>query len=116
MFDWLKRKPSIPEGMLQLTAFPVDDDGLPTWNSELEALTSRLGSEFLRPFLFETSPGMCIGCFVAKSELRTPGARLPSARNHDLAKERRVSYDHNRDGARGHGRYRQHYMKAAGNG
>lgn len=71
MFDWLKRRPGIPEGMLQLTAFPVDDDGLPTWNSELETLTSRLGSEFLRPFLFETSPGMCIGGFVAKSELRT---------------------------------------------
>jgi RNA polymerase-interacting CarD/CdnL/TRCF family regulator len=79
MFGWFGRKPKIPEEMIQLREPPTGGDGAPTWNEEIQSATHRLGPEFLAPFMFETSPGQCLGGFVAKAKLDTP-ARTYEAR------------------------------------
>lgn len=63
--------PKIPEGMIQLRALPVGQDGAPVWNDEVEAATKRFGSVFLAPFMVEVSPGMVIGGYVARATFDT---------------------------------------------
>jgi hypothetical protein len=62
----------IPDGMIQLTARPVGEDGAPVWNDEIDAATKRLGSVFLAPFMVEVSPGVVIGGYVARAGFDTP--------------------------------------------
>ena len=62
----------IPHNMIQLSIAPVDEDGAPVWNAEIERNTERLGDEFLAPFLVEVSPGMCLGGYVAKAKYHSP--------------------------------------------
>ena len=71
MLGWLRGTPKIPDGMLKLNALPVDEDGAPAWSSEIETATERFGTDFLVPFMFEISPGTCIGGFAAKARLQT---------------------------------------------
>jgi hypothetical protein len=70
MFGLFRRKLTIPPGMVQLRALPVDETGVPEWNGEIERATAVFGTDFLRPFMFETSPGQCIGGFVARGSFK----------------------------------------------
>jgi hypothetical protein len=73
MFHWFEQsKPKVPEWMIQLTNMPVDVEGIPAWNAEIETATQRFGTEFVAPFMFEISPGTCLGGYAAKATLKTP--------------------------------------------
>jgi hypothetical protein len=72
MAGWFRGKRELPPNMVQLSAAPVDDWGDPIWNEETEAKTTGKGSDFLAPFLFEVSPGMCMGGYLAKAQYRSP--------------------------------------------
>lgn len=62
----------IPDGMIQLRTLPVDEDGAPTWTDEIDSASRKFGREFLTPLMYETSPGQCIGGFVARAVFDTP--------------------------------------------
>ena len=67
MTGWFRSKDEIPPKMIGLSALPVDNEGAPVWNNEIEQLTKQFGEDFVAPFLVETAPGMCYGGYVAKA-------------------------------------------------
>jgi hypothetical protein len=67
-----EQKSKLPNGMIKLKALPIGEDGAAIWTDEIQSATQAHGPEFLAAFMFETSPGMCIGGFVAKAILKTP--------------------------------------------
>jgi hypothetical protein len=72
MLGWFRDTPKIPDGMVRLNALPIDEEGAPTWNNEVETAAQRFAPEFVAPFMFEITPGDCIGGFAAKARLQTP--------------------------------------------
>jgi len=67
MFGWFGQKPKVIDQVIQLRMPPIGDDGAPAWTDEIENVTKGLGWEFLAPIMYETSPGQCLGGFVARA-------------------------------------------------
>jgi hypothetical protein len=71
VFGYFRRKKEEGLGLVRLRAFPIGEDGEPTWTAEIEEISSDWGSHFRRPFVFQTNGPDHIGGFIARTEYPT---------------------------------------------